>query len=223
MRGETGWAGEVLEVDIDGRMGLTAALVAAVRGVCDRAEDHQAAVVVLRTRGGGGAPGAFFPDIALLTKWESVLRRLERLPAASVAAMWGPCAGVALDAALAADYRIAHPTVELVPCVASGDVWPGMTLYRMSRLSQRAVVRRAVLFGEPVGVDEALAAGLVDEVAEKPAADPGRLVERLTGVWGPDLAIRRELLRGSAAEFEGALGGHLAACDRVLRRRADFA
>ncbi|MGW8700109.1 enoyl-CoA-hydratase DpgB [Streptomyces eurythermus] len=223
MQREPGRACEVLEVDVDGTAGLSAALVAAVSGACDRAEDHQAAVVVLRTRGGGGTPGASVPDLALLTKWESVLRRLERLPAASVAAMWGPCAGVALDAALAADYRIAHPTVELVPCVAAREVWPGMALYRMSRLSQRAVVRRAVLFGEPVGAQQALAAGLVDEVAQEPAADPDRLVGRLSGVWGPDLAIRRELLQSSGAEFEAALGGHLAACDRVLRRRTDCA
>jgi isomerase DpgB len=223
MQGEGMRAGEVLEVDVDGTAGLTTALVATVSGACDRAEDHQAAVVVLRIRGGDGTPAAFVPDIALLTKWESVLRRLERLPAASVAAMWGPCAGVALDAALAADYRIAHPEAGLVPCVASGEVWPGMGLYRMSRLSQRAVVRRAVLFGEPVGAQEALAAGLVDEVAQEPASGAGRLIGRLSGVWGPDLAIRRELVRGSSAEFEAALGGHLAACDRVLRRRTELA
>lgn len=218
MQSETMQAGGVLEVDVDGMTGLTAALVAAVSEACDRAEEHQAAIVVLRTR--GAADGAPLPDIALLTKWESVLRRLERVPAVSVAAMWGPCGGVALDAALAADYRIAHPTLELVPSVASGDVWPGMALYRMGRLSQRAAVRRAVLFGEPVGVEDALAAGLVDEVAEEPAAGAGRLPERLTGMWGPDLAIRRDLLQGSAIEFEGALGGHLSACDRLLRRRA---
>ncbi|MFJ5788116.1 enoyl-CoA-hydratase DpgB [Streptomyces hydrogenans] len=209
----------MLEVDVDGTRGLTADLVAAVSGVCDRAEDHQAVVVVMRIR--GSAEGAALPGIALVTKWEGVLRRLERLPAASVAAMWGPCAGVALDAALAADYRVAHPAVQLVPGMLSGGVWPGMALYRMSRLSQRAAVRRAVLFGEPLGADEALAAGLVDEVAQEPAAGVERLVERLPGVWGPDLAIRRDLLRGAGADFEGAFGGHLAACDRVLRRRTD--
>ncbi|MFB7852943.1 enoyl-CoA-hydratase DpgB [Streptomyces sp. NPDC056053] len=218
MQGETMRAGEVLEVGIEGRTGLTAELVAAVGGACDRAEDHQAAVVMLRVRGGGDDTP--LPDIALLTKWESVLRRLERLPAVSVAAMWGPCAGVALDVALAADYRIAHPAVELVPRVASGDVWPGMALYRMSRLSRQAPVRQAVLFGTTVGAGDALAAGLVDEVAKEPATDAGRFVERLPGVRGPDLAIRRDLLWGAAAEFEGALGGHLAACDRVLRRQA---
>ncbi|MEU3188834.1 enoyl-CoA-hydratase DpgB [Streptomyces sp. NPDC006923] len=222
MQGKTVRAGEVLEVDIDGSAGLTAALVAAVSEASDRAEDHQAAVVVLRIRG-DAAPGVPVPDMALLTKWESALRRLERLPAACVAAMLGPCAGAALDAALAADYRIAHPTVVLTLCVESGDVWPGTALYRMSRLSQRAPVRLAALFGEPVSVGDALAAGLVDEVAEEPSANVGRLVERLTGVWGPDLAIRRDLLWGSAAEFEGALGGHLAACDRVLRRLRDSA
>ncbi|MFB7341140.1 enoyl-CoA-hydratase DpgB [Streptomyces hydrogenans] len=211
--------GEVLGIHVDGTRGLTAELIEALGRVCDQVEDQQTAVIVLRIR--GTVEGARVPDIALVTKWEGVLRRLERLPAASVAAMWGPCAGVALDAALAADYRVAHPTVQLVPGMLSGGVWPGMALYRMSRLSQRAAVRRAVLFGEPIGADEALAAGLVDEVEQEPAVGVERLVERLPGVWGPDLAIRRDLLWGAGAEFEGALGGHLAACDRVLRRHTD--
>ncbi|MFI8372292.1 enoyl-CoA-hydratase DpgB [Streptomyces sp. NPDC085466] len=218
MRKETMRAVEVLEVGIDAAAGLTRELIATVGGVCDRAEDSQGAVVVLRTLGATGHVPA--PDMAVLTKWEGVLRRLERLPAASVAAMSGPCAGVALDAAMAADYRVAHPKTELVLSTASGEVWPGMALYRMGRLSQRGPARRAVLFGMPVGADEAFAAGLVDELSEKPVAGAARLVGHLSGGWGADLAIRRDLLWGSTAEFEGALGGHLAACDRVLRRAA---
>lgn len=223
MKPKTMPSSALLELDIDATTGLTQALVAAVNQVCDQAEDHQATVVVLRIRGvlAAGDPGDRAADVGLLTKWESALRRLERLPAACVAAMWGPCAGTALDAALAADYRIAHPTVELVPSAVPGEVWPGMALYRMSRLSRRAPVRRAALFGAPVGLDDALSAGLVDEVAQQPSAHAQHLVKRLAGVWGPDLAIRRDLLRGNGAEFEEALGGHLAACDRVLRRRRD--
>ncbi|MFF5638166.1 enoyl-CoA-hydratase DpgB [Streptomyces sp. NPDC012825] len=218
MREETVRAVEVLEVGIDAAAGLTRELIVAVGEVCDRAEDGQGAVVVLRTLGAAGHVPAL--DTAVLTKWEGVLRRLERLPAVSVAAMSRPCGGVALDAAMAADYRVAHPETELVLSTASGEVWPGMALYRMSRLSQRAPVRRAALFGMPVSAHDALAAGLVDELSEEPVTGVARLVGHLSGGWGADLAIRRDLLRGSTAEFEGALGGHLAACDRVLRRAA---
>ncbi|MFJ5734053.1 enoyl-CoA-hydratase DpgB [Streptomyces microflavus] len=207
---------EVLEVRVDGTTGLTQDLVAVINGVCDRAEDRRGAVVVLRVE--GTVLPVPPPDTAVLTKWEGVVRRLERLPAASVAAMSGLCAGVALDLAMAADYRVAEPEVELTLLTASGEIWPGMALYRMGRLSQRAAVRRAALFGSPVGADDAVAAGLVDELSPEPAADAARLVERLAGGWGPELAIRRDLLRGCTTEFEGALGGHLAACDRVLRR-----
>ncbi|MGW9436758.1 enoyl-CoA-hydratase DpgB [Streptomyces sp. NPDC055607] len=218
MTEETVGAVEVLEVGVDAAAGLTRELIAAVGEVCDRAEDGRGAVVVLRIEGAAGHVLA--PDTGVLTKWEGVLRRLERLPAFSVAAMRGPCGGVALDAAMAADYRVAHPEVGLVLSTGSGEVWPGMALYRMSRLSQRAPVRRAALLGVPVGADDALAAGLVDELAEEPAAGAARLVEYLAGGWGADLAIRRDLLRGGTAEFEAALGGHLAACDRLLRRAA---
>ncbi|MFD7863006.1 enoyl-CoA-hydratase DpgB [Streptomyces sp. NPDC059783] len=212
----------MLNIKVSAVAGLTSQLTTALGAICDQAEEHPA-VVMLQILGGDSTGP--LPDVSLLTKWEGVLRRLERLPAASFAVMRGRCAGVALDAALAADYRIAVPGTQLRTKVSSNDVWPGMALYRVGRLSQHSLARQAVLFGRPLGTDDALVAGLVDEVAEVPAIDTAgrQLVEGLTGRWGPDLAIRRDLLRGAVAEFEEALGGHVAACDRLLRRQTDSA
>ncbi len=54
-------------------------------------------------------PGRARPDdltVALVSKWERALRRLERLPAVTIAVADGDCGGPALDALLATDYRI---------------------------------------------------------------------------------------------------------------------
>ncbi|MET8289424.1 enoyl-CoA-hydratase DpgB [Streptomyces sp. NPDC005132] len=220
MAGERALA-ELVELMVDGTRPLTVMEVKAVNDVCDRCEDGDATVLVLRVQGAPSAVTAV--DMRVLTQWEGALRRLERMPALSVALAGASCGGLALDALLAADYRIAAAGVQLVPSMAAGGVWPGMALYRLGSVSCAAAVRRAVYFGVPIGLDEALACGLVDELAaaavlEEPSSVVSRLTARLQAPWGAGLAMRRALLHESAStDFEGALGVHLAACDRELR------
>jgi isomerase DpgB len=156
--------------------------------------------------------------VGLVSKWERVLRRFERLPAVTVAVADGDCGGTALDVLLATDYRIMPPWAKLVLPGGPG-AWPGMTLYRLARQSAGAApARRAIMFGTPIGADSAQAIGVVDEVAANPAAALEQARSMAAGA-GADLAIRRQLLQeAQATSFEDALGVHLAACDRVLRR-----
>ncbi|MCZ9340005.1 enoyl-CoA hydratase/isomerase family protein, partial [Streptomyces sp. TRM76130] len=66
-------------------------------------------------------------DVMLVSKWERVLRRLERLPVATVAVADGDCGGPALDVFLAADVRAVTPGARLlVARDATGSTWPGM-------------------------------------------------------------------------------------------------
>ncbi|MFE3287745.1 enoyl-CoA-hydratase DpgB, partial [Streptomyces sp. NPDC059233] len=101
---------ETLTLTIDGTEPLTPASVREIDALCDRAEDESGvALVTLRVT---GAPAEGWADgltTALVTKWERVLRRLERLPAATIAAASGDCGGTALDAFLTADVRFAAP------------------------------------------------------------------------------------------------------------------
>ncbi|MEU9189662.1 enoyl-CoA-hydratase DpgB [Streptomyces sp. NPDC048484] len=212
-----------LTLRVDGRHLLSAEAVAAVGAVCDSAEDldGRARVVVQVS----GVPRGPWPDdltVSLVNKWERALRRLERLPAPTIAVADGDCGGLALDAMLAADYRIATRTVRLVVPVAGGATWPGMALYRLVAYGANgAAIRRAVLYGTPVDAVDAHALQLVDELTGDAAEALARAGERVRAVAGTELAIRRQLLSDAATtSFDEALGVHLAACDRALRRAA---
>lgn len=207
-----------LSFHLDGARPLSRDLVAAVAAFCDRVEDASGAELAVIQL--GGAPAGPWPhdaDVHLVSKWERVLRRLERLNVGTVAVATGDCGGVAMELLLATDYRVASADLRLLVPAYGGAVWPGMALYRLANQVGLAQVRRAVLFGVPIGAAEALERGLVDEVA----ADPAAAVATLGSRSGPELAIRRQLmLDATTTSFEDALGRHLAACDRTLRRTA---
>ena len=178
--------------------------------------------MIVRVSGAPRGPWARDLNVALVSKWERGLRRLERLPAATIAVADGDCGGAALDALLATDYRIAAASARLLVPIAGGATWPGMALYRLASQAGAAAIRRAVLFGAPIGAAAALALHLVDEVADDLAAALAATAELAASrSSGPELAIRRQLMLDAATtSFEDALGAHLAACDRVLRRAA---
>ncbi len=211
-----------LVVRIDGAQPPTAASVAELSAFCDAVEDHGAATAaVVRVSGAPGAGWTDGLDVRLVNKWERAVRRLERLAAPTVAVADGDCGGPALDALLATDYRMATASVRLVVPAAADGAWPGMALYRLANQAGVTATRRAVLFGTPIPVAEALGLHLVDEVVDDPAAGPARAAELAARYEGNGLAIRRQLmLDATTTSFEEALGTHLAACDRVLRRDA---
>src|SRR5207248_1451976 len=115
-----------LTIRIDGGQPVSPALVAALGSLCDRAEDHRAedhagnAVVTLHVTGAPAELDGGALTVALVSKWERQLRRLERLPVATIAAAAGDCGGTALDALLTADYRVAAPSARLVFPVQAG-------------------------------------------------------------------------------------------------------
>ncbi|WP_262402951.1 enoyl-CoA-hydratase DpgB [Actinomadura sp. CNU-125] len=134
-------------VRIDGAAPLSAAAVRELSGLCDLVEGPGGpGLVVLET---GGAPGPSRDGLttSLVTKWERTLRRLERLPAVTVAVAAGDVGGPALVALLVADVRIAAPDAPLVAGTGGAATWPGMALFRMAHQSGAAAVRRTVLFG----------------------------------------------------------------------------
>ncbi len=217
------WAGiGGMAVWIDGRQPLSVESVAAIAAVCDRAEDcGDCAAVVVHV---SGAPDGSRPrdlTVALVSKWERGLRRLERLPATTIAVAAGDCGGIALDALLATDYRIADTSMRLLVPTEAGVTWPGMALYRLAHQAGAAAIRRAVLFGTAIAADDALALHLVDTLADDEASAVAAVADLTGSTPGAELAIRRQLmLDAPTMSFEEALGRHLAACDRELRRTA---
>ncbi|GAB2748458.1 enoyl-CoA-hydratase DpgB [Kitasatospora kifunensis] len=214
---------EDLTLRIDGSRPLSAEAVAAVNAVCDRTEDREGQVrVIVQLSGAPQGEWAGELTVPLVSKWERALRRLERLPATIIAIADGDCGGLALDALLATDYRIATGSVRLVVPVGDGATWPGMALYRLaSHGAGAAAIRRAVLFGDPIEAADALALQLIDELTDDVESALAVAAERTGAILGSELAIRRQLMFDAATvSFEEALGVHLAACDRALRRAA---
>lgn len=210
---------------IDGAAPLTAAAVAAVKDLCDRAEQGGTGAVVVHVSGTPTGEWADDLTVALVNKWERQLRRLECLPVTTIAVASGDCGGPALDALLATDYRIAAGPVRLVVPTAAGATWPGMAVYRLTQQAAGSTaVRGAVLFGRPLDTTTAHAAHLVDEVACDVPAALAVAAELAAGTSGSELAVRRRLMfEAATTSFEEALGVHLAACDRMLRQVAGAA
>lgn len=212
-----------LSLSIDGSQPLSPELVLDLNALCDRAEDDDARGPVVLQLSGAPASTVALP-LPLVNKWERVLRRLERLDTPVVAVMTGDCGGVALEALLASDYRIAEPAVRLLPSVEAAAVWPGMALYRLVNQIGAGATRRTILFGTPVLADQALELHLLDQVVDDPANALSDFVETVMSSTHAKPAIRRQLmLDATTTSFEEALGRHLAACDRVLRDATDEA
>jgi isomerase DpgB len=211
-----------LVLHVDGRRPVSPADVEAVLRLCDRAEDGYQAGLLTAYVSGAPQPGwTAGLDVGLLTKWEKAVRRLERSGVLTVAVAAGDCGGTALDVLLATDVRIAVAGSRLVVTTDGEASWPGMTLFRLGRQGSGAGLRRAALLGTPIETDEAAAAGLIDLVVDEPGAALAELAVRAGSAAGTELAIRRQLLLDAGQHsFEEALGAHLAACDRALRRTA---
>ncbi|WP_409234642.1 enoyl-CoA-hydratase DpgB [Streptomyces sp. PA5.6] len=211
-------------LELDGSKPMSATAVKAVSALCDRAEDAEGAgaerpVVAVHVTGAPDAGWAGSLDVMLVTKWERALRRLERLPVATVAVAHGDCGGTALEAFLAADVRVAAPDTRLLLPRDATATWPGMAGYRLVRLAGGARIRAALLFGRPIGAAEALALGIVDELTDDPAGAVATVAALVGDLSGKEIAIRRQLMFDAATTgFEDALGAHLAACDRALRQ-----
>lgn len=213
-----------LVIQVDGGRSLSAGLVAALGAACDSAEDRadrnaDRNTVILHVSGTPREPPDDNITVALVSKWERMLRRLERLPAATIAVASGECGGLALEALLATDYRIATPSVRLCMPALARATWPGMLLFRLARQAGAASIRRAVLFGDPIPAAEAVAMGLIDELTADTTVGLAAATVLAEAIPGAELAIRRQLmLDAQSVTFEDALGTHLAACDRALRQ-----
>jgi len=168
-----------------------------------------------------GAPTPWPGDISVqdANRWERAIRRLEHSAAIVITTASGRCGGTALDFLLVSDYRIAGPDFNLELPINSGQFWPGMAIHRLVQQVGLARARQIVLWGQSMDVHLCLSTGLIDEVSEDFASATARLTSLVTGRKGSELAIRRRLLlEATSAPYEEALGPHLAACDRELRR-----
>ncbi|MGJ5178865.1 enoyl-CoA-hydratase DpgB [Bradyrhizobium oligotrophicum] len=183
--------------------------------VADSAIDR---VVLIRLSGATerASPGA--RTTQEVNHWERAVRRLERLQAATVVDLAGHCGGAALDLILACDYRVATADFMLGLPIRDGRFWPGMTLYRLVQQIGLAATRRLLFAHDVLSVEQCTRIGLVDSAA---GWQPG-LISAIRRGATTDLSVRRRLLAEAlSTSYEDALGTHLAACDRELRRTSE--
>ncbi|MFB9964013.1 enoyl-CoA-hydratase DpgB [Sinosporangium siamense] len=219
--------GDDLTLRVDGGRALTAASIRELDALCDRADaavqpdGREPGLVTVHVT--GVPPAGWTEDltVGLVTKWERAVRRFERLGRLTTAVVYDDCAGPALDVLLAADVRIATPEARLLLPTGHDATWPGMAVHRLAQQAGAAGIRRAVLLGTPITASRGLALGLLDEVREDTSAALAALAETSRALAAPEIAIRRRLILDAVSTgFEEALGAHLAAADRFLRREA---
>lgn len=210
------------EVDLSGP--LSPALVGALTESCARAEDTEdGAFLVLRLTGGQAAPTAWPGNVGvhLVSKWEKALRRLERLALCTIGVAEGRYTQAALEVLLATDVRVATPDSVLASNGTLDGGWPGMVLHRLVQQVGLASARRLTVLPRDLDAATLRNVGVLDEVVTDVDATVASLVARAGGTEGTETAVRRLLLMDAVTVgYEEALGAHLAACDRTLRRAA---
>jgi methylglutaconyl-CoA hydratase len=202
------------------RNSLTMALLAALRSEAARAAADQALRVVILTGSGARAfcAGADLKERAgmgdgQVAAFHAALRgalgALEALPQPVVAALNGSALGGGLELALACDLRVAAEGIEVgLPEVGLGIIPGGGGTQRLPRLIGIGQAKALILTGRRVPAAEALAMGLVGEVAapERLAEAALALAERVAR--NAPVALRqakRAIDRGAALPLEAAL------------------
>jgi isomerase DpgB len=208
---------------LDSGQPLTQELIATVNRTCDRIEDAvEDRVAVFELVGDLAGPSVSWPGevgVHSVNRWERAVRRVEKLNAWTVAVVEGACSGPSLELLLATDHRIATPGSRFAIARQEGVTWPSMVLHRLVQQVGFAQARRLVLFGGEIDAEQAERCGLVDEVAGDPGEALARVLESLAPLASSEVRVRRQLLlEATTSSYEQALGVHLAACDRTLRR-----
>lgn len=179
------------------RNALTDALVAALAQACERAaQDRALRFVVLQGSGGafcaGGSLGGFAqaigqalppgqtdPLLALNASFGRLLYALCALPQMLLVTVDGPAMGGGLGLLCCADFVLASPrAVFATPELTLGVVPAQIAPFVHRRLGDR-LARQLMLSGEKISAQQALAQGLVDELADDLPAAVARRISAL--------------------------------------------
>jgi 2-(1,2-epoxy-1,2-dihydrophenyl)acetyl-CoA isomerase len=195
----------------DSRNGITAVMMGELYATLSAAaEDPGLRVLVLRGAGRDFCPGADVKAYAGGTGGRTaaqdfhVATLLHEMPAVTIAAIRGACAGAGLGWAAACDFRVADASARFntafINVGLAGDMGGPWTL---SRILGAAKARELYMLGEKFDGAEALRIGLINRLfeAETFDADLAALVERLTGA--APLALRTLKANFIAAEQMG--------------------
>ena len=136
---------------------------------------------------------------------------LAALPITTIAAIDGGCYGAGVALALACDIRIAGPKAAFgVTPAKVGIVYPAGDVARLEALVGRGQAARLLHSGMTIDADQALAIGLVEELASSADEAALALAETITANSRSSVAGLKRILAGDEAAdrlFEDAFGG----------------
>lgn len=106
----------------------------------------------------------------------------QRVPMPVIAALHGPVFGAGCQLALGADIRIAGPDMKMAVMEMKWGIVPDMGgMVLLPKLVRPDVMRRLTYTASPVDADQALAWGLVTELADDPMAAAMELATQIAG------------------------------------------
>lgn len=177
---------------------LTRAMLAEIADIAEAAGREAAAAFVLTGRGKVFSAGADLEEaragLATDPVWERLSGAVARLPCLTVAALNGTLAGGACGMALACDIRLGVPGAKIFyPAARLGFLPQPSDAARLAALVGPARGKMILVAGQTVGMEEALAWGLVDRLVppeDLPAAVQALVAGALTARPGLVPAIK---------------------------------
>jgi len=187
------------------RNALTFAMYERLATICDDPGDVRA--LIISGAGGAFAAGTDMSQFRAFSTpedgWayeetmDAVMGRIERCPVPTIAAITGACTGGGAAVAACCDLRIADGRLKFGFPIARtlGNCLSIASLARLSALIGQGRVREMIFTARLVGADEALALGLVMEIADDPLARAGALAGQLAGHAPITMRVTKEGLR----------------------------
>lgn len=156
-------------------------------------------------------------NVHLISQWEQTLRQIELFNILTCATIEGNCNECGLQLLLATDVRIIQKDATIQ--INDNGMWPGMAIHRLANQLGTSIGRRLVFFEKKITADEAFKIHLIDFIADDVDNERDKFLSSRATIKSSNIALRRSLLQEATSEsFETALGSHLAACDRLLRK-----
>ena len=166
-------------------------------------ENADARVLVLAGEGKVFSAGADLDDVrggtlAISPEWERLSAAVAAFRGLSVAALNGSCAGGALGMVLACDLRVAVASAKFFyPVIKMGVLPQPSDPARLAALVGPAAAKRILLTGAKLDAPEALALGLIDQIADR------SLMDDVDALIAPALAADPEQIKAIKALIGG--------------------
>lgn len=165
-----------------------------IAGLGAMAGQDPAALLEPRTHGGGTT-----------NQWQEVAMIWTRVHVPVIAALHGATYGAGCQLALGADIRVAGRDLQMAVMEMKWGILPDMGgMVLLPRLVRPDVLRRLTYTADPVGADQALAWGLVTELADDPRAAAMDLARRIAQMSPSGIRAAKRLI-GYAESGAGAV------------------